>query len=103
MMFEILRHTLVPSATVEEGAIGWPFLEIVYAMMSGNELNLLDLMVNRMLDCKQNVRAPLALQPYIMALVLHTVEDFYGLYEIQHRAFLPYRRDEAFLDRLALP
>jgi hypothetical protein len=46
VMFEILRHTLVPSAAVEEGAIGWPFLEIIYTVMSGNELNLLDLMVN---------------------------------------------------------
>ena len=82
VMFEILRHTLVPSTVVEEGAIGRPFLEIIYTVMSDDELNLLDLMVNQRLECKQNVCAPLALQPYIMALVLQTVEDFYGLCEI---------------------
>jgi len=38
VMFEILRHTLMPSTTVEEGAIGRTFLEIIYAVMSNDEL-----------------------------------------------------------------
>ena len=61
VIYEILRHTIVPSTTVEESAIGWPFLEIIYAMMSSDKRNLVDLMVNQMLECKQDVRAPLAL------------------------------------------
>ena len=72
-IYAILRHTIVPSATIEE---------VIYAMMFGDELNLLDLMVNQMLECKRDVRAPLALQPYIMALVLRTVEDFYRVCEV---------------------
>jgi hypothetical protein len=64
VLFEILRHTIVPSTAIEGDAIGWPFLEVTYAVLSGKELNLLDLIVNQMLECKRNVRAPLALQPY---------------------------------------
>ena len=63
VIYEILRHTLVPSATVEESAISWPFLEVIYAMVSSEELNLLDLMVNQMLEYKRDVHAPLALKP----------------------------------------
>lgn len=55
--------------------------------------------VDQMLECKRNVRAPLALQPYIMALVLYVVEDFYGVREIRHQASLPFRSDEAFVKR----
>jgi hypothetical protein len=82
VIYEILRHTIMPSTAVEESAIGWPFLEIIYVVMSGDKLNLLDLMVNHMLECKRDMHAPLALQPYIMALVLHTVKDFYGVCEV---------------------
>ena len=46
VIHEILRHTIMPSAVVEDSAIGWPYLEIIYAVMSGDEMNLLDLMVN---------------------------------------------------------
>ena len=46
VIYEILRHTIVPSATVEDYAIGWPFLEIIYVVMSREKLNLLDSMVN---------------------------------------------------------
>ena len=61
VLHEILRHTIMPSIIVEESAIGWPFLEVIYAMMSSDELNLLDLMVNQMLECKRNMCTPLAL------------------------------------------
>ena len=61
VLFEVLRHTIVPSAMVEGGAIGCPSLEIIYTVLFGDELNLLDLMVNQMLECKQDVCAPLAL------------------------------------------
>ena len=57
----ILRHTIVPSNVVVGSAIGGPSLEVIYAMLSGDELNLLDMMVNQMLECKRDVRAPLAL------------------------------------------
>ena len=103
MLHEILRHTIVPSVVVKDSAIGWPSLEVIHAMLSGDELNLSDLMVNQMLECKQDVCAPLALQPYIMALVLRTIEDFYGICEVQHRAFLLYRHDEVFLGRPPSP
>lgn len=102
-LFETLRHTIVPSAAVEGGAIGWPSLEIIYVMFSSDELNLLDLQVNQMLECKRDVHAPLALQSYIMALVLLTVKGFDGHCEVQHWAFLPYRHDEVFLERLSSP
>ena len=61
MIYQNLKHTIVPSIAVEESAIGWPFLEIIYAMMSGDELNLLDLMVNQMLECKRDMNASLIL------------------------------------------
>lgn len=103
VLFEILRHTIVPSAAVEGGAIGWPSLEVIYAVLSGEELNLLDLLANQMLECKRNEHAPLALQPYIMALVLHTVKGFYGARKVRHQAFLPYRHDEVLLERPPSP
>ena len=61
VLHEILRHTIVPSNVVEGSAIGWPSLEVIYAMLSGDELNLLDMMVNQMLECKRDVHAPLSL------------------------------------------
>lgn len=82
VIYEILRHTIVPSIVVEGSAIGWPFVEIIYIVISSNELNLLDWMVIQMLEYKRDVRAPLVLQPYIMALVLHMVEDFYRVCEV---------------------
>ena len=84
VIYEILRHTIVPSTAVEDCATRWPFLEIIYVVMSGEKLNLLDSMVNQMFECKREVCAPLALHPYIMAIVLCTVEDFYGVCEVQH-------------------
>lgn len=87
VLHEILRHTIMPSAAVGEGTIGWPSLEVIHAVLASDEVNLLDLMVSQMLECKWDVHAPLALQSYVMALVLHTMEDFYGLCEVQHRVF----------------
>ena len=52
VLHEILRHTIVPSVVVKDSAIGWPSLEVIHAMLSGDELNLSDLMVNQMLECK---------------------------------------------------
>jgi len=103
VIYEILRHSIVPSTVVEECAIGWPFLEVIYDVMSGEELNLMDLMVSQMLECKRDMSAPLALQPYIMALVLRTVEDFYRICKVQHQAFLPYQHNEAYLERPPSP
>jgi hypothetical protein len=85
-MYEILRRTIVLSAVGNDSAIGWPFFEIIVAVMSG-KLNLLDWMVNQMLECKRDVHAPLVLQPYIMALVLRTIEDFCGVCEIKHQIY----------------
>lgn len=78
VLHEILRHTIVPSAAIEDGAVGQPALEVISVALAGDELDLLDLLVDQMLECKRNIHAPLALQPYIMALVLYTFEDFYG-------------------------
>ena len=61
VLHEILRHTIVPSNVVVGSAIGGPSLEIIYVVLSGDELNLLDLMVNQMLECKRDMHAPLAL------------------------------------------
>jgi len=103
VIYEILRHTIVPSTVVEECAIGWTFLEVIYDVMSSEELNLMDLMVSQMLECKRDMSAPLALQPYIMALVLRTVEDFYRICKVQHQAFLPYQHNEAYMERPPSP
>jgi hypothetical protein len=35
VMYEILRRTIVLSAVGNDNAIGWPFFEIIMAMMSG--------------------------------------------------------------------
>ena len=61
VLHEILRHTIMTSAAVEGGAIGWPFLEVIYAVLSSDELNSLDLIMNQMLECKRDVHASLAL------------------------------------------
>ena len=46
MTYEILRCTIVPSAEGDDGAIGWPFFEIINAVMASDPVNLLDWMVN---------------------------------------------------------
>ena len=51
VLHEILRHTIVSFAIVEGSAIGWPSLEVIYTVLFGDELNLLDLIVNQMLEC----------------------------------------------------
>jgi hypothetical protein len=45
VLHEILRHTIMLSAVVEDSAIRWPSLEVIYAVSSGDELDLLDLIV----------------------------------------------------------
>ena len=61
VLHEILRHTIMPSIVVEDGAVGWPSLEVIWAILAGDEFNLLDLMVRQMLECKRDMRAPLVL------------------------------------------
>ena len=63
-------------------------MEIVNVVLSGEPINLLDWMVNQMMECKRNVDAPLILQLYIMALVLHTVRDFRGVCETSHGVYI---------------
>lgn len=84
VIYEILRHTIMPSRGGNENALPWPYYEIVNAVLSGVRINLLDWLVSQMMECKRNVHAHLALQPYIMALVLRTVGDFCELCEVQH-------------------
>ena len=61
LLHEILRYTIVPSAAVEDGAIGRPTLEVICAALADDELNLLDLLVDQMLECKRNMCTHLAL------------------------------------------
>ena len=56
-------------------------------------------MVNQMLECKKDVDAPIILQPYIMALVLHTVRDFHGACEVTHEVYIPFLGQERYLSR----
>lgn len=76
VMLEVLRHTIVPS--IGQGAIEWPTLEIINALLNHHSINLLDWLVTQMLECKWDINAPLVLQPYIMALVLYTIKNFRG-------------------------
>ena len=101
--FEILRCMVVPSAGGDDNAIGWPFFEIINAVLSGDPINLLDWMVHQMLECKRDVNAPLILQPYILALVLRTVKDFSGSCEDSHQVYWPFLDDEAYLARESSP
>jgi len=34
VLHEILRRTIIPSAVVEDGAIGWPSLEVICAILA---------------------------------------------------------------------
>ena len=88
----------MPSVAVESSAIGWPFLEIIYVMMSREKLNLLDWMVSKMLDYKRDVCAPLALQSYIMALVLRTIKNFKGNCKVGHQVYWHFIDNEAYLE-----
>ena len=51
--FEIMRRTVVPSAGGDDYAIGWPYFEIINAVLSGDPINLLDWMVRQMIKCKR--------------------------------------------------
>lgn len=103
VLHEILRHTLLPLAAIGEGEIRWPTLEVIRAVLNGVEVNLLDLLVTQLLECKRNVHRSLGLQPYVMSLVMHTMKGFYGTLEVQHCAYVPYLRDESFLRRPPSP
>jgi len=103
LIYEILRRTIVPSAGGNDNAIGWPFYEIITAVMSGEKLNLLDWMVNQMLECKQDVHSPLALQPYIMAMMLRTVSDFRGVSDISHQIYRPFPHQWEYMEREPSP
>lgn len=72
-------------------------------VLSGEPINLLDLMVNQMMECKRNVNAPLILQPYIMALVLRIVRDFRGVCETSHDIYIPFSGQECYLARDSSP
>lgn len=63
----------MPSYGGNENALPWPYYEFINDILSGVKINLLDQLVNQMMECKQDVHAHLALQPYITALVLCTV------------------------------
>jgi hypothetical protein len=99
VILEILRHTIVPTVEWDDSALKWPSMEIVNAVLSGELINLLDLMVNQMMECKRNVNAPLILQPYIMALVLHIIRDFHSVCETSHDIYIPFPGQERYLAR----
>ena len=80
---------MVPSAGDNDNVVGWPFFEIINAVMISDPINLLDWMMRQLLVCKWDVNAPLILQPYIMALVLHTIKNFGGSCEINHQVYWP--------------
>ncbi|KAG0542208.1 hypothetical protein BDA96_02G083600 [Sorghum bicolor] len=103
LIYEILRRTIVPSAGANDKAIGWPFYEMITAVMSGEKFNLLDWTVNQMLECKRDVHSPLAFQPYIMALVLRTVGDFRGVSDISHEFYRPFFDQWEYLERKPSP
>ena len=42
VILEILRHTNVPTVGWDDRAMEWPSMEIVYAMLCGELLNMLD-------------------------------------------------------------
>lgn len=90
VMYEILRHTLVPSRGGNESALPWPYYKFIYVVLCAVKINLLDWLVNQMMECKRDVHAQLALQPYIMALVLRTVREFCGVCEVQHQCYYPF-------------
>jgi len=56
-----------------------------------------------MLGCKQNVNAPLILQPYVLALVRHTIKNFKGSCEVSHQVYWPFINNEAYLARESSP
>ena len=99
LIFDILRCTMVPSVGGDDNAVGWPFFEIINVVLSGELINWLDWLVHQMLECKRVVNAPLILQPYIMALVLCTIENFGGACEINHQVYWPFIKDESYLAR----
>ena len=90
---------MVPSAGDNDNVVGWPSFEIINAVMIGDSINLLDWMVHQMLECKWDVKAPMILQPYVMALVLCTIENFGGACEINHQVYWPFIKDESYLAR----
>ena len=65
-------------------------MEVVNVVLSSEPLKMLDWMMHQMLECKKDVDAPIILQPYIMALVLHTVRDFHGACEVTHEVYIPF-------------
>ena len=75
------------------------YTKIVTVVLSRDPINLLDWMIRQMLGCKQNVNAPLILQPYVMELVHHNVKNFTGSYEISHQVYWPFIDNEAYLAR----
>ena len=90
MILEILRHTIVPRVGWDVHAMEWPSMEVVNVVLSSEPLKMLDWMMHQMLECKKDVDAPIILQPYIMALVLHTVRDFHGACEVTHEVYIPF-------------
>ena len=56
-------------------------------------------MVNQMMECKRNVDAPLILQSYIMALMLHIVRDFHRVCETNHGVYIPFLGQEHYVVR----
>ena len=95
VILEVLRHTMIPSTRGDGDTVGWPFFEIITVVLSRDPINLLDWMIRQMLGCKQNVNAPLILQPYVMELVHHNVKNFTGSYEISHQVYWPFINNEA--------
>ena len=43
---------MIPLVGGDEDAVGWPFFEIVNAVLSRDPINLQDWMVRQMLECK---------------------------------------------------
>jgi len=55
------------------------------------------------MECKRDVDSTLALQHYIMALVLRKVTVFKGLLEIEHTIYQPFSDQWGFLKRESSP
>ena len=42
VIFEVLRHTVIPSLGGDGDTVGWPFFKIFTSVLSRDQINLLD-------------------------------------------------------------
>ena len=85
LIFGTMSQTLMPKVGNSD-VVRFPYYEVIWAILNGGKLDMVEWMVARMMECKLDRSGAMVYQPYITALI-RSKTSLIGVDEILHKSF----------------